>query len=244
MIGNPLVKLETVDSTNNYAKLQVQDGKAFHGVVYLAHHQTQGKGQRGKEWKAAPGENITLSILLKPLAQYLHHPFLCSMALAVGGYNFLKKYLPDELSIKWPNDIYWRNRKIGGILIENIYTGNQWNWAIGGIGININQAEFEELLYKAVSLRQIIGKQFDVIPLAKELCASIHNTWETWQQKGVDWLVNAYNEVLFCRNTTVYFKKENIQFEAEIIGADILGNLMLKHSIVEHFTYGEIEWML
>ncbi len=244
MIGEPFIQLKKVKSTNTYAKREAQIGKALHGAVYMAHTQTVGKGQWGREWQAAAGENITLSVVLNPLEQYAHQSFFCSMVLAVGAYQFLKTYVDDALSIKWPNDLYWRNRKIGGILIENIYHGKQWNWIIGGVGINVNQTVFNGLLNKAVSIRQITGKKFDIIFLARELCFMINGVWESLQQKGLEWLRSLYNEVLFCKNQTAIFKKDNIQFEAKVIGVDIMGNLILEHGTTEHVAYGRVEWIL
>lgn len=244
MIGYPFIELDYVDSTNSYAMSEVHAGKALHGIAYMAYCQNEGRGQRGNQWQALAGENITLSIVLKPPTNYQHQPFLCSMALAVSVYQFLKTYIGEEVSIKWPNDIYWQNRKIAGILIENSYHGNRWEWAIGGIGININQTVFKGLEHKAVSLRQITGKTWELVSLAKELCAIIDDIWETWQQQGSTWLVTIYNEALFYKDKIHFFKRDNIQFEAKVIGVGVMGNLILQHSIVEHFMHKDVEWII
>jgi BirA family biotin operon repressor/biotin-[acetyl-CoA-carboxylase] ligase len=120
---------------------KVRAGMAQHGLSVFALEQTRGKGQRDKIWISEPGQNIALSLVLEPKH---HFPslFLLSMAMAVGTVRFFRKYVPDDVSIKWPNDVYWRDRKAGGILIENVWQGGVWKFAVVGIGININQTRF------------------------------------------------------------------------------------------------------
>jgi BirA family biotin operon repressor/biotin-[acetyl-CoA-carboxylase] ligase len=155
--------LDSVDSTNNYAMQNVHAGMARHGDGYFAKEQTNGKGQRGKSWETDPGSNI-----LKP--------FHLSVAVAVACYDLFEKFAGEDTSIKWPNDLYWRDRKAGGILIENIHRGKEWNQAIVGIGININQGSFSPEIKNPVSLKHITGKDFDPIALAKELQEQVIKT--------------------------------------------------------------------
>lgn len=118
-IGQRLIILPTIDSTNNYAMGQAAAGEAGHGTVYFALEQTAGKGQRGKTWLATTGENIMMSVVLHPHPLKINQQFLLSAAIALGCYDFFKNYAGDETRIKWPNDLYWRDRKAGGILIES-----------------------------------------------------------------------------------------------------------------------------
>ena len=119
-IGQPFIVLATVDSTNNYAMAQAQEGLASHGAVYFAMEQTAGKGQRGKKWFSIPGENIALSAILQEMPLLVTNQFLLSASIALASYDFLKKYSGNEnICIKWPNDLYWQDRKAGGILIES-----------------------------------------------------------------------------------------------------------------------------
>src|SRR3954464_2647230 len=136
---------------------KVRAGMAQHAMAVFTMEQTNGKGQRDKSWISEPGQNIALSLVIEPET---HFPalFLLSMAMAVGTVLFFRKYVADDVSIKWPNDLYWRDRKAGGILIENVWQGGIWKFAVVGIGININQARFD-LLTQAVSLKQITGKE-------------------------------------------------------------------------------------
>ena len=147
------------------------------GTCYFAHEQTSGKGQRGKSWATERGANIILSIVLKPDFLQPTQQFQLSASIAVAARQFFDGYDRDSIKIKWPNDIYWRDRKLGGILIENIIRskpeGGNWDWAVVGIGANINQTNFGTELKNPTSLKQITGKSFDQIELAKKLCVSI-----------------------------------------------------------------------
>ncbi|MEJ7820957.1 MAG: biotin--[acetyl-CoA-carboxylase] ligase, partial [Chitinophagaceae bacterium] len=169
-VANPLTILTSVDSTNNYAMGMVRDGLAKHGEAWFSYEQTHGKGRRGKMWKAEKGKNIILTIVVSTRFLTVYQQFYLSVAVSLACLEFYKKYAGDETKIKWPNDIFWNDRKAGGILIENVVKGNDWQWAIIGIGININQTEFSvDGVFVPVSLKQITGREYDVIALANEL---------------------------------------------------------------------------
>src|SRR5687768_10334996 len=119
-LGMPFIELQSVDSTNNYALGQIQKGLAGHGTCFFAHEQYSGKGQRGKTWATETGSNIIISIVLeRPFLQPFRQ-FDLSGSVAVAIQDFFSNYAGPETKIKWPNDLYWRDRKAGGMLIENI----------------------------------------------------------------------------------------------------------------------------
>ena len=157
------VILDVVHSTNNYAMENVHARMAKHGKAYFSTNQIAGKGQRGKVWEAEKGQNIALSIVLEPSMLSIVQQFRLSTVVSLACFNFLSKYAGEETSIKWPNDIYWRDRKAGGVLIENILQGKDWKYSVVGIGININQTIFDPALPNPVSLKQITGKTFDPV---------------------------------------------------------------------------------
>ena len=169
-IGHAFIELQSVDSTNNYAMAQAAEGRAAHGTLFFAHEQWAGKGQRGRSWASTPGENIVLSAVLEPLALQPSQAFSLSVCVALACHDLFSRYAgPGSTSIKWPNDLYWNDRKAGGILIENHFQGDRWTLAIAGMGININQVEFPETARNPVSLRQITGRTFHAVELAREL---------------------------------------------------------------------------
>ncbi|MFA6609111.1 MAG: biotin--[acetyl-CoA-carboxylase] ligase, partial [Candidatus Paceibacterota bacterium] len=164
------MELAVVESTNIYAMDLLQANLAGHGAAFFAHQQTSGKGQRGKSWTTEPGQNIALSVIIDVSFLTITRQFPLSSMVAAASYDFFSNYAGDETRIKWPNDIYWRDRKAGGILIENLVRGNNWQGAVAGIGINLNQTGFQASVRNPVSLKQITGKQYNPVEMARELC--------------------------------------------------------------------------
>jgi BirA family biotin operon repressor/biotin-[acetyl-CoA-carboxylase] ligase len=243
-IGQPFIELQSVDSTNNYAMAQVHAGLAFHGAAFFGHEQTAGKGQRGKSWVGSPGESILLSIVLEPRFLQITEAFILSAAISLGCHDLFNKYSQGESFIKWPNDIYWRDRKAGGILIESVIRSREWLFAIVGIGLNINQIRFPASLPNPVSLKQITGVTYPVTELAKELCTSIEKRFESLQIQDKEIILSDYNLVLYKRNETVRFKKDNAIFETTVRGVNSGGCLITNDSIERSFDFGELVWLL
>ncbi len=112
--------IKSVDSSNNHAMELIKAGSVVPGMAWMALEQMGGKGQRGKSWHSQPGQNITMSIAIKPGKIYTQNKFLLVASVANTCLQFFKEYAGENVKIKWPNDIYWKNQKVGGILIENI----------------------------------------------------------------------------------------------------------------------------
>lgn len=257
-IGEPFIELLSVDSTNNYALTQVRAGLAQHGSAFFAHEQLAGKGQRGKSWTTAPGSSLILSVVVDPHPLAIGQQFQLSTCIALAGLALLRKYAGGEVAVKWPNDLYWRDRKAGGILIENIIGGKtsqtrtanedssygEWQWAIAGIGINLNQKFFPEDLKNPVSLRQITSKNHDPAGLAQELCQLIDLFFKQLVSKGFDGLYQEYLSNLYKRDQIIKLKKGTRVFDALIKSVLPNGRLVIEHGIEETLDLGEIEWIL
>ena len=251
-IGLPFIELQSVDSTNNYARalirgehLPERQGEARHGMAVFAQQQTAGKGQRGKSWEAEKDTGIALSVLLKPGFLGTGQQFQLSATVAVAVQAFFRKYAGDETKIKWPNDLYWQDRKAGGILIENSLSGSgTWEWAIVGIGININQVQFPEDLPNPVSLKQITGKESDPCLLAKELCNYMDEQYNRLCQEGFPGIYHDYCSHLYKNGQVVKLKKETRVFEALVKNVTPEGRLLVQHAIEEEFNFGEVEWVI
>jgi len=244
MIGEPFNILPTTDSTNNHAMNEARLGQTSDGAAYFALDQYQGKGQRDKTWNSKPGENIILSVVKDCSGFHLNNQFQLSVAVALACFDFFSAYAGDETRIKWPNDLYWRDRKAGGILIENMVKSDRWGKAIIGMGININQTTFDTIEGKPVSLKQITGKSFDPISLAKELCQHLEHRFLVLENKPFDQLLSAYNDQLYKKDELVPFKRNNIQFQAKVNGVDKDGHLLIMHGVEERIRFGEITWLL
>jgi BirA family biotin operon repressor/biotin-[acetyl-CoA-carboxylase] ligase len=241
-IGQDFIVLNSAESTNNYALDRLHANLAAHGAAYFALEQTKGKGQHGKTWNSAPkGSDIILSVVLDSSSISIHQQFLLSAMVAVSVHNFFSKYAGDETKIKWPNDLYWNDRKAGGILIE--FLKNR-KWAVAGIGININQTKFPEQLKNPVSLKQITGKEFDAVELAKELCTYLQKGYESLQKGEFKNIIEAYNLLLYKRSQTTKLKKGNAVFSASINGVNKTGELLVSDCMYETFKFGEIEWII
>jgi len=242
-IGHPFIILPSIDSTNNYAMRQIQAGLASHGATWFAREQTAGKGQRGKSWLTIPNQNIMLSTVLVPRLP-VNRQFVLSATVALACYDFYKNYAGEETSIKWPNDVYWRDRKAGGILIENVFRGADWLFAVVGIGININQVEFDPSLPNPVSLKQITGKDFDAVESGKALCEALELRYQELIANGAEPILAAYRQVLYKLNQPVSLKKGNILFETTILGVSESGRLLTKDVIDREFDFGEVEFVI
>lgn len=221
----------------------VHAGMAQHGTAVFAHHQTAGKGQRAREWKSAAGMNIAMSVILQPPGLALSQSFLLSMATAAGVHRFFSLYAGEATKVKWPNDIYWQDRKTAGVLIENIVQGNQWKAAIVGIGININQTVFDGLDKKAVSLKQITGKEHDPVLMAKELYGYLIDAYQALQ-KQPSIICDQYKSLLYKLNQTVRLKQGSRVFEAVVKGVSTTGELIVQHAVEESFAVGEVAWVI
>jgi len=241
-IGFPFIELHRVDSTNNYAMGLVHAGMAQHGMAVFSHHQTKGRGQYNKDWVSEAESNIAISVVLEPPLS-TSQIFLVSKMAATAALRFFNRYAIDNTSIKWPNDIYWCDRKAGGILIENVIQGAEWKYSVVGIGININQTDFGDLNNKAVSLKQITGNNFDPVSLAKELCDILDTQFDqlTFDLNAV---MREYRSNLYKLGQKIKFKKGNRIFEAVMKDVTDTGQLIVQHAVDESFDVGEVEWML
>jgi BirA family biotin operon repressor/biotin-[acetyl-CoA-carboxylase] ligase len=244
-IGQPFMELAVVESTNIYAMDLLQANLAGHGTAVFAQEQTAGKGQRGKSWTGEPGLNIALSVILDCSSLTITQQFPLSSMVALACHDFFSRYAGDETRIKWPNDLYWRDRKAGGILIENLIRGNKWQGSVAGIGININQTAFSDLLKNPVSLKQITGKTFpDTTMLARELCACLEKRWQQLKKGDQNGLLLAYNRQLYKRGQEVRLKTGSIAFQARVEEVTADGELRVSGGLQDLFRFGELEWVI
>jgi BirA family biotin operon repressor/biotin-[acetyl-CoA-carboxylase] ligase len=241
-IGEPFTELSEVDSSNNYAMRQVQARMAGHGATWFAWHQKEGRGQRGKAWNADPGQNIILTTIAEPVSILIENQFILNVIVALACSDFFGKYA-GETKIKWPNDIYWKDRKAGGILIENLLRGTVWKFSVIGIGININQTLFPGDLPNPVSLTQITGKTYNVIELAKQLCSCIEDRWQK-SKVNLPELLKEYSSRLYKLGEKVAFKKEDVFFDGVVTGVNRKGELLINTGEEKAVPFISVEWLI
>ena len=195
LLGAPLIELSTIDSTNIYAMAQIKAGLAKSGSCYTADFQTNGKGQHGRVWESAKGQNLLCSYILElntldALKNWTTADQIgFSAAIALGARAFFAAFAGSETKIKKPNDIYFSDRKAGGILIENLVRGQEWTWAVIGIGMNINQTEFSPEALNSVSsnpisLQEITNQSWDVKKMQQHLSDALNDAIHDWLQFG------------------------------------------------------------
>jgi len=204
LLGEPLIELTTIPSTNIYAMDQVHQGLALSGSCYTADFQTAGKGQHGRNWESEKGQNLLSSYVLE-LKQLKNDKIWTpadqigfSAAVALGARAFFGAFAGDETKIKKPNDVYFSDRKAGGILIENLVRGKDWTWTVIGIGININQASFSSAAVNRVSsnpisLQEITNKNWDVKQMQKHLSEALTTSIQNWLTEGDEKTIEALN---------------------------------------------------
>ena len=167
------IHLEQIDSTNAYLQ-RLQSECDIRKWVVSADMQTAGKGMGSNSWESEVGKNLTFSLALDVSFLTAEKQFLLSEAVPLGIVEVLDKLLPvEKLSIKWPNDIYYENRKLAGILINSTIKANMMGISIIGIGLNVNQMQFQDWPTHPVSLKLITGKDFELQPLLEQLAEHI-----------------------------------------------------------------------
>jgi BirA family biotin operon repressor/biotin-[acetyl-CoA-carboxylase] ligase len=233
--------LDSVESTNNYAMAQVHAGLAMHGQAWFAKEQWGGKGQRGKIWQSAIGENVILSITIKPHKAFSDKPYLLSCMVSSICRELIEEYVGGDVKIKWPNDIYWRDRKAAGILIENVFKGKKWEWSIIGIGVNINQTKFDIAGTNPISLKLITNKNNDPVVFAKRIQ---HTLLKVVNEQGTAKFLHILNKYLYKANEKVMLKKGTVAFETMIAGVNEYGQLLTKDVMERAFDVGEVEWIM
>ena len=204
LLGEPLIELTTIPSTNIYAMDQVHQGLAISGSCYTADFQTNGKGQHGRVWESEKGQNLLSSYVLE-LKQLKTGKIWTpadqigfSAAIALGARAFFASFAGAETKIKKPNDIYHRDRKAGGILIENLVRGKDWTWAVIGIGMNINQASFSSasanhIAANPISLQEITNQTWDLKKMQKHLSEALTTSIKNWLMQGDEKTIQALN---------------------------------------------------
>ena len=237
---------DTIDSTNNYAMHQVDDGLAQHGQVIWAAYQTHGKGQRGKKWENNSG-SLLMSLIVKPNVAP-DKQFVLSMQVVVTIAKYLKTLESQwQVAIKWPNDIYLNDKKACGILIENVFRGMNWAYSVIGIGLNVNQKKFTENLPTATSMAMVLARQFDLLEIITDIRTGILNIIREVKQEQHTSLLSTYNDLLFKRNKEISFmeRASGRQFEAYVQEVNEDGQLIvLSHKGIEAFNFGTLDWIL
>lgn len=237
--------VDEIDSTNNYMKSLLLKQKVKEGTIVSADFQTGGRGQRGNGWMSENGKNLLFSIVLYPDAVKANEQFLISQVVSLAVADFLRKYT-DGITIKWPNDIYWREKKICGILIENAIEGDQIKESVCGIGINLNQESFDSSLPNPVSLKQITGEYYKQSIMLGEVRELLFSYYEQLRRGEIQIIVENYRDSLFRKTGYHLFNDNTNDFIARIKNVAPDGTLILETESGDErrFAFKEVRYVL
>lgn len=241
----PLVHISETNSTNNYLQTLCAQEKVEEFTTVVADFQTSGRGQRGNSWESEPHKNLLFSFVLLPEFLEARRQFLISQIISLAIKEELDTYTND-ISIKWPNDIYWKEKKICGILIENDLMGRNLSQSIAGIGININQEEFHSPAPNPVSLYQITGKQYDIFEVLKNIMLRIQSYYCQLKKNDTLSIVAHYEKSLFRKEGMHRYKDTNGEFLARIVCVEPEGRLILEDEMQakRRYMFKEVEYLL
>lgn len=244
LIGNQIIRLQSVDSTNNYANRLIRETGCSEGTVFLAYEQTAGRGQIQNYWESEAGKNLTFSIVLYPTFLEIKQQFMISKVVTLGIYTAVSKYV-DGVRIKWPNDIYAGNLKMGGILIENSVMYGSLNSSIVGIGINLNQTKFRSNAPNPVSLQLLTKQHYDPETILSEILAEIDRNYLRLKNGEHEALDREFIATLFRFNEMHSFKDENGLFDGCIVGVNEIGQLLIRRQddTISEYHFKEVEFL-
>ena len=240
-----VIRLEETDSTNNYLHNHAEELSDSEFTVAVTDFQVAGKGQRGNSWESSPGKNLLFSILCRPDFLAGNEQFYLSQIISLSIKDTLDKFM-QNCSIKWPNDIYWKEKKICGILIENDLLGKIISQSILGEGLNINQESFVSNAPNPVSMAQVIGTALELTDLFEKLMAQITLRYEQLLNDEFETIDREYKAKMWRADNQLYaFKDTKGTFQAKIEGVNCIGQLCLLLPDGEKRVYGfkEVEYI-
>jgi BirA family biotin operon repressor/biotin-[acetyl-CoA-carboxylase] ligase len=253
LIGKTLLELDRVDSTNAYASQVFTTSEFEDGTVIQAHEQYAGRGQHDHTWLSEAGKNLTFTVCLKPRFLAPDRQFQLNKAIALAVLDFIRSFTSQgieksqEISrIKWPNDIYYGDRKIGGILIENKIMGSILEATFAGIGLNINQMHFAPDIPNPVSLIQILGHETILKDALVSLCGLLDKRYLDLMHTDQVHPDREFDQNLLGFDQWRDFLCDGKLLEGRIKGVDNSGRLLVENQNDEilYFSHKEIEYII
>lgn len=243
IIGNNILKLDAVDSTNTYASTLLKNQKPSEGLIIQAIHQTQGRGQMGTNWHSPAGESLTFSVILMPHFLPPDRQFYLNMAVSLGVFEYLSIKGIASRIIKWPNDIIASRKKLAGILIENSLLGNTIQHSIIGIGLNVN-SNHESLLNLATSLSVETGRLYDLDAEIHEIAHYLDKYYGFLRMGKFEMLKQEYLKNLLGYHKPIIIKKGEVEIEVTIKDVKENGRIVLEEPNGNWWVAGfkEFEW--
>jgi len=235
---------ETIGSTNDFCMKQAVDNEP-EGLVIAAKFQEQGRGQRGNSWESDLGKNLTFSVLLRPTFLRVEQQFFISKVVAVSICEWLKSY-KIIAKIKWPNDIYINDLKVGGVLIENSFSSSNLDISVVGVGINVNQTAFSSDIPNPTSISIQTGANYTLELLIADYLNIFSNRYLQLRGGYQNVISNDYFDLLYRRENYYRYSSREGEFDARIIGIKPTGELLLetKTGIQKSYGFKEVSFIL
>ncbi len=242
-MGQQLYFLPACDSTNSEAQQLLLKNEATEGCTVITAHQTAGRGQRGNTWEAEPGKNITLSVILLPKFLAVKHQFYLNMAISLGVLDLLQELGLVGAQLKWPNDLYFEDKKLGGILIENSINSLSLQHSIAGIGLNVNQRQFE--IETATSLANVLNHNLNLEDVTKRLLELLEKRYIELKYGKTAKLKYDYLQVLYRYQEEHFFIVGNQKVKGQILGIGDDGRLAVEiDGELRYFAFKEIGFII
>ncbi|MDY6800055.1 MAG: biotin--[acetyl-CoA-carboxylase] ligase [Bacteroidota bacterium] len=240
-----IITLSLTNSTNSYAVQLLKSKNVEEGTIVFAYEQKAGRGLGQNNWESEKRKNLTFSIILFPRYLPIQHHYMLSKVISLGLFEYAASKL-DEIKIKWPNDIYYKDKKLAGILIENSIKGTTINYSVAGIGLNLNQEHFVSNAPNPVSFKQITGKNYSIEKELVSVRQHIKKYYQKLQSGQMEEINRVYIESLYRFNRFHKFRWNNQVFSAKITGVNEYGHLQVLTSGNEtkEFEFKEIEFLI
>ena len=238
----PIIHLSSVDSTHSYLMAyKPREGETM--TVVYADEQTAGRGQGSNHWESEPGKNLTFSVLVHPTMVPVMRQFLLSEAGALALWDVLGQYLgADDVKMKWPNDIYWKDKKISGTLIETRLGGGHVKDCVYGTGVDVNQEKFVSDAPNPVSMKQILGHDVDLKELLNKIIDSFKKYYAAIENGEYAAISELYHSGIYRAHGFHRYKDKDGEFEAAIVEVEDSGNLILRdrEGCIRSYAFKEV----
>lgn len=245
IIGSNILFFKNLPSTNSHAVLLLKNNRLQEGTIIYTNFQLAGKGHSGNSWEGEDGKNLLFSIIIYPSFVKPPDQFNISMSFSLGICDFISRFNISS-SIKWPNDIYIKNDKIAGILIESTIIADQIDYSIAGIGLNINQEKFISPAPNPVSLRQLTGKTYDIMACLNQLAGDLDKRYKQLIAGNQAEIKKEYVSKLFRQNEWSQFIDSKGPFTGKILTIGDYGRLRIvtRNNESRDYAFKEIEFIL
>lgn len=238
-----IIYLDATESTNSYlTNYSPDEGEGM--TVVVADYQTAGRGQGTNSWESEQGKNLLFSILMHPVEVPVAKQFLLSEYGALSLKEALADYVSEDITLKWPNDIYWKDKKLSGTLIETKLGAGRIKDCIFGVGLNVNQMEFRSDAPNPVSLAQIVGHEVNRDELLQNIIQAFEKNYEWIKSGNYIGLTTMYHEALYRSKGFYPYEDADGAFEGSIVEVEDDGHLILRDTsgMIRSYEFKEIKY--